>query len=217
MSKKRCRVWRSRRHTGTQYFEKDIPQMQVLLDSSFFCYSHDYMEWAGARCTQAYCESIPAAYPTRPDQNLFLDLMLCTCLTLKLYGRMKRSAIPLPCTLMIHSSKSFGLVWAVAFATLASATPARHLIYKHRNLYSFPSTLCTKSLQMVRKAVHKAITVQEDVRAKYEFPSPQVQLGCRSHNGQRWLTLAQDKETVPRNMYWVRCISSCWRVSRYGV
>ena len=48
--------------------------------------------------------------------------------TLKLYGRMKMSAMPGPITRMIHSSKLRGLPCAVVLSTLASTTPVRHLI-----------------------------------------------------------------------------------------
>lgn len=40
---------------------------------------------------------------------------------------MKRSAMPLPITRRIHSSKFVGFPWATALATFASATPDRHL------------------------------------------------------------------------------------------
>ena len=46
--------------------------------------------------------------------------------TLKLYGRMKMSAIPSPITRRIHSSKFAGLPWARATRTLASTSPWRH-------------------------------------------------------------------------------------------
>jgi hypothetical protein len=51
--------------------------------------------------------------------------------TLKLYGRMNRSAMPSPITRRIHSSKFLGFVFAIWFATLASIRPVRHLICKH--------------------------------------------------------------------------------------
>lgn len=60
-------------------------------------------------------------------------IIVCDCneqvkRTLKLYGRMKRLAMPSPITLMIHSSKFLGLPETVVFLTLASTSPVRQLI-----------------------------------------------------------------------------------------
>ena len=60
------------------------------------------------------------------------------------------SAMPEPITRSIHSSKFLGLVWATAFATLASASPIRHLICKQKQS-TFRKT-CTRTREQGKPA-----------------------------------------------------------------
>ena len=55
-----------------------------------------------------------------------LTLVVGTAQTLKLYGLMKRSAMPVPIMRTIHSSKSLGLVLATRASSAASIMPSMH-------------------------------------------------------------------------------------------
>ncbi len=71
-----------------------------------------------------------AHQPILPHHIVFssLTFVVGTAHTLKLYGRMKQFANPSPCVRRIHSSKSFGFVFATLDSIVASIIPSRHVI-----------------------------------------------------------------------------------------
>jgi hypothetical protein len=65
----------------------------------------------------------------RVERGIGRTFVVGTAHTLKLYGLMNRSAIPVPIILTIHSSKSFGFVFATRHSNAASIIPSIHLTW----------------------------------------------------------------------------------------
>lgn len=80
------------------------------------------------------CENVTSAAAGELQEGMLSRhtciMVVGTAQTLKLYGRMKRLAIPSPMTRRIQSSKFRGLPWASAFCFFASIRPVSARICK---------------------------------------------------------------------------------------